>query len=328
MLNLIIKREFQMNRCGVWLIISLFSIALLMGGCKEKSAQETFSPKTPVVSVSTFPLYEAASAVAHKSLDLQLIIPLGSDPHLFSPDPKQVVNISKSALFIYNGADFENWAEPLKNTLPAATKVVDMSRYVSLMTAAGQEHHDEEHDGHAHHHGGNDPHYWLDIDNMIKMVTAMQKEFSGLSPADAKQFSDNADRYIAELEKLKTEYTQGLKECRHRTIITNHNAFGYLASAYNLENISVVGLSSDEQPSAKTIAKVIELVKTHGIKTIFFEALINNNISQTIAKETGATAVSLQPLGNISEDELKSGATYLSIMRHNLSKLKDALECR
>jgi len=282
----------------------------------------------PVVSVSTFSLFEVANAVAGDLLTVHSIVPLGSDAHMFSPNPKHVADISGGALFVYNGAGFETWAESLKNTLPKTTQVIDMSQHVALQKSDGHEakHHDE-HEEH-HEHGAYDPHYWLDIDNMIQMTQAMDTEFSKLFPAKAPSFHANASAYIAELQKLKAEYSAGLAECKNRTLITNHDAFGYLVRANKLENISVIGLSSDEQPSAKNIADIITLVKEHGVKTIFFEEFINDNVSQTIAKETGAKVQSLQPLENISEDELKSHQTYLTIMRENLKKLREAMECR
>jgi len=286
----------------------------------------------PIVSVSTFSLLETARAVAGNAIDVRSIVPLGSDAHMFSPNPTQVADISKSALFIYNGAGFETWAENLKGTLPKTTEVIDMSQYVALQK--NEEEHTDEHDEHAHdeheqhHHGAYDPHYWLDIENMIKMTQTMDAAFSRLLPAKGEQFHINATAYITELQKLKSEYTAGLAECKNRTLISNHDAFGYLAHANKLENVSVIGLSSDEQPSAQTVAHVVEVVKEHGMKTIFFEELINDNISQTIARETGAKAVALQPLENISQDELKSHQTYLTIMRENLKKLREAMECR
>lgn len=291
----------------------------------------TSLPIKPVVSVSTFSLFEVANAVAGESVEIHSIIPLGSDAHMFSPNPKHVADISEGALFVYNGAGFETWAESLKNTLPKTTHVIDMSQYVALQKSDGHEvkHHDEDKDHEEHHeHGAYDPHYWLDIDNMIQMTQTLDAEFSKLFPTKAPSFHANAAVYIAELQKLKAEYSGGLAECKNRTLVTNHDAFGYLVRANKLENISVIGLSSDEQPSAKNIADIIILVKEHGVKTIFFEEFINDNVSQTIAKETGAKVQSLQPLENISEDELKSHQTYLTIMRENLKKIREAMECR
>lgn len=268
----------------------------------------------PMVAVSTFTLYEASSVIAGDTLNIFPIVPLGSDAHMFSPTPVQVAKISNAVFFIYNGAGFETWAKSIENTLPKTVKVIDMSGHVTLLR--------EQDDG------AYDPHYWLDIDNMITMTQTLENEFSKRFPQNAKLYHSNAIAYIAKLQRLKSDYTAGLKECKNRTLISNHDAFGYLAHANNLQNVSIIGLSSDEQPSAKIIAEVIARVKEHGITTIFFEEMINDNVAQTIARETGAKAQPLQPLENISEDELKSHQTYESIMRANLAKLTQAMECR
>ena len=214
----------------------------------------------------------------------------------------------------------------MKKTLPTTTGTLDMSQHVTLHASQKDAH--EDHDKEEHHHGAYDPHYWLDIDNMIKMVKTMEIEFTKLIPVKEAVFHKNATAYLSKLETLKRDYSARLSECKNRTLVTNHDAFGYLAHANALENISIIGLSSDEQPSAKIISQVIGLVKEQGIKTIFFEDMINDNVAQTIARETGAKALPLQPLENISEDELKSHQTYESIMRANLAKLTQAMECR
>jgi zinc transport system substrate-binding protein len=297
-------------------VIAAIIIGISFFSSKLKPIQNAEESK-PVVSVSTFSLLEAAHAVAGNALDINMIVPLGNDPHMFSPNPIQVANISKSALFIYNGAGFEVWADNLTKTLPQKNKIIDMSTHVALLKS---EHFEE---GEV-----NNPHYWLDIDNMIKMTQTIDSEFSKLLPSKAEQFHKNSAAYIVELQKLKSEFATGLSECKNRTLVSNHDAFGYLAHANKLQNVSVIGLSTDEQPSAKTIAEIISLVKEHSIKTIFFEELVNDNVAQTISHETGATTQPLQPLENISEDELKSHQTYLSLMRENLKKLREAMECR
>lgn len=308
-------------------VIVAIIIGMTFFAPKPQSNEVNTSSKL-VVSVSTFSLLETAHAVAGDVLEMHSIVPAGSDVHMFSPNPAQVAELSRSVLFIYNGAGFETWAEKLTATLPKTTAIIDMSRHV-ILQKNGEAHSPGEIDEHEHHHDGTyDPHYWLDIDNMITMTQTLDAEFSKLLPDQADQFHKNGAAYIAELQKLKSEYATGLSECKNRTLVSNHDAFGYLARANKLENVSVIGLSSDEQPNAQTMARVVEVVKEHGVKTIFFEALINDNVSQTIARESDAKAVSLQPLENISEDELKSHQTYLSIMRENLKKLREAMECR
>lgn len=293
-------------------ILFLLMGATLVVMVQKRSLHSGAQGEKPIVCVSTFTLYEVSTAIVENTLEIYPIVPLGSDAHMFSPSPSQVAQISASAFFIYNGAGFETWSESLKNTLPKTIQVIDMSTHVTLLKERGVY----------------DPHYWLDIDNMIKMTQVLEEEFSKRFSQNAKLYHTNAVAYIDKLQKLKFDYARGLKECKNRTLISNHDAFGYLAHANALENVSIIGLSSDEQPSANVIAQIISRIKEHGIKTIFFEEMINDNVAQTIARETGAKAQSLQPLENISENELKSHQTYESIMRTNLAKLTQAMECR
>jgi len=282
----------------------------------------------PVVSVSTFPVYEAARMVAGESMDVYPIVPLGTDAHLFNPNPQTVAKISSSAFFVYNGAGFESWSEKMSHAIGDKTIIIDMSRHVKLIRASNEE---DEHDAHGHdehgHEGENDPHFWLNIDNMIVMVKVFEKTFSEKFPGNASSYHKNAENYIQELTQLKQEFQMKLQHCNIKTLVSNHDAFGYLADANGFKNISVIGLSSDEQPSAKNIADIIELVKTEKIKTVFFEEFIDDHVAHTIAKEASASVSSLHPLENVSEAELQSHQTYLSIMRDNLAKLEEAMEC-
>jgi zinc transport system substrate-binding protein len=265
-------------------------------------------PKKPAVIVSTFALYDISRAVAGDTLEIKTVVPLGSDAHAYSPTPSDIAIFSKASLFFINGSGFEGWVENLKNTLPASVHIVDMSLHVGLLD--------------------NDPHYWLNIDNMIEMTWEVQRQFSALSPTNKALYQANGDRHREALQKLKQQYAVGLKECKNRTLVTNHNAFGYLAYSNDLKNISIIGLSSDEQPSAKKMAEITTLMQKEKISTIFFEETIDDNVAQTIAKSSGAIAQSLQPLENITQAEFDVNATYISIMENNLMKLRNAMECR
>ena len=262
----------------------------------------------PTVMVSTFALYDISRTVAGDTLEIKTVVPLGGDAHAYSPTPSDVATLSKAPLFLINGAGFEGWVDSLKTTLPSSVRIVDMSAHVGLLD--------------------NDPHYWLSIDNMIEMTREIQRQFSALSPKNQAVYEANAYRYIEALQELKQRYETGLKECKNRTLVTNHNAFGYLAYSNDLKNISIIGLSSDEQPSAKKMGEISTLMQKEKINTIFFEELIDDNVAQTIAKSSGAHAQSLQPLENITQSEFDANATYISIMENNLMKLRSAMECR
>ncbi len=279
-----------------------------------------FEDKTPVqnpyVAVTSFALYDISDHISGGKVEIRKLVPFGVEMHAYMPSAKTISELSGAEFFIFNGLGVEPWiTKEYSNQL-------DMSKYVKL-EEAGEEEHEEE--GH-HHEGEEDPHYWLDVDNMIVMTKTITKKLSDSFPEHKALFNTNANAYIAELTKLDKEYIDALQSCKHNEIVVNHNAFGYLGQRYGFSSHSVTGLSPDEQVSAKKMREITDLVKEEGIKVVFFESFVSPEVAQTIANETGAKAQSLQPLANVNKEEESKG--YIALMRENLQKLKTAMECR
>jgi len=271
------------------------------------------------VVVSTFALYDIARHLLGHDAQVQMLIPFGQDVHTFEPTPQDMIRVEKSRLFLYSGAGLEPWAEPFESYANA----LDMSRYVRL-----QEHEHGHHDGEeGEHHHAFDPHYWLDTDNMAGLVRGMEALFERTFPAlDASELHVRAERYVRRLETLDALYRKRLSECRIDTIVVGHDAFGYLAERYGFHVAAVTGLSPDMMPDARTMARLSDLVKTKGIKTVFYESFVSDKLADALARESGVGVAVLQPLANISADEI--GADYFRLMNENLLKLHDAMECR
>lgn len=284
--------------------------------------------ETPSVVVTTYPLYEVMHRVGGDTIRLEQVIPHGRDIHTFRPSPKTMAAISRASLFVYSGAGLEPWSEQLLTNLSSRTRVVEMSRFVQLLEHDDEEEHGEEHGGHeGHHHGAVDPHYWLDIANMIAMTEAAERLLTELQPGSRDRYRRNAETYTAELKALEADYRRALASCQQHYLVSNHDAFGYIAHAYGFETIAVTGLSPDQQPSAKTMAEVLKLIQTKKIRTVFFEAFVSDSVARSLADDTGAKVASLQPLANLSGDEAASNENYITIMRNNLEKIVQALEC-
>lgn len=186
------------------------------------------------------------------------------------------------------------------------------------------EHAHEEH-GHDHDHGGLDPHVWLSPALAIQEVRNIEQGLAEAAPQYADQFKANADAYVAELEALDKEFTEGLKDSKRKDFITQHAAFGYLAKQYGLTQVPIAGLSPDQEPSAAQMAGIVEFAKEHNVKTIFFETLVSSKVADTIASEIGAKSAVLNPIEGLTEEELAGGLDYIAVMRQNLDALKTAL---
>lgn len=296
------------------LVLVLLLLAVFIGDMLLFDRNSPAQKQELSVAVTSFPLYEISNRLIGQEIKVNKLIPFGVETHTYMPSVKTMTEMSDADLFIFNGLGIEPW---IKKEYPNA---IDMSQFIQL-NEIDEDHEDE------HHHGqeGVDPHYWLDIDNMVRMTTVLSERFSTSFPEYKLLIEKNAQNYIAQLKVLQDEYAKALSLCTRHEIVVNHNAFGYLAKKYNFSVHSVTGLSPDEQVSAKKMKEITDLVREEGIKTVFFESFISPKVSQTISKETGAQVQSLQPLANVTEEEAKRG--YIVLMRENLQKLSSVLEC-
>ena len=275
------------------------------------------------VTTTIFPLYDAVKNIGGDKVLLNNIIPFGVEAHDFEPKPKDMATLSKADLFIVSSSAFEPWSKKVVNSLKIGTKTVDMSQKVKLLKIKDDDHGHR----HGHSHASYDPHYWLSIDNYMTVVKETAAVLSKADPANAKVYETNLAEYIKKLSLLKTEY-EALKTCKNKKVIVNHDAFGYLSNDYGITQYSISGMSPESKPSAKQIAKLVEIVKKEKINTVFFEEFASDKVAKTIAKEANAKTDALRPVENITVEESKKGVGYIDVMRQNLSKLKGAMDCR
>ena len=305
------------------LIIVVFLLQMYVSK-EDAKAEAQVKNQKPTIALSTFALYDIAKNISQDTLDLVMILPFGVDAHSFEPTPKLMAKIMGSDLVIYSGAGLEPWT----STFDFKSKVIDMSKSVKLLEPKDEHecnaHHDHDHD---HGHKAVDPHYWLDIQNMISTTKLISTEFIKLSPENAELYKSNSQKYITKLESLDTKYKESLSNCKKETIIVNHNAFSYLSNNYGFHVEALSGLSPDAQPSAKNMVRLIEHVKEHDVKTVFFESFVSDKAMKSIAHEAKVNVDVLQPLGNITKDEADKNLSYEDIMLDNLQKISKALAC-
>jgi zinc transport system substrate-binding protein len=300
----------------------------------DKDSNNATKPSgKPIVALSTFSLYDISKHIAGDTMELVMILPAGTDPHSFEPTPKLMAKVYDSSLIVFNGAGLEPWSKGFD----FKAKTIKMAKHMNLLEFKNKgekaqslkpmQHDHSHHHGHACNHKGIDPHYWLDIDNMILATNIITKNFIELIPSNKELYLTNQKNYVNSLQALDKEYKEILSTCQYKNIAVNHNAFSYLANKYNFNVESLTGLSSDVEPSPKDMARLIEFVNKHEIKTIFFEKFVSDKAIKSIATQTRIGVDTLQPIGNITADELERGLTYEDIMRENLVKLKKALVC-
>ena len=288
----------------------------------DKTAVTDESKSRPLIALSTYALYDAAKNIAGESMECFCVLPYGVEVHDFEPTPKIMARLHDADLVVFSGAGLQPWT----HTFEDEKNGLDMSGYMKLLDAA---HHDDDEEETGHHHESEfDPHYWLDTDNMIKAVNVLKEKFTKLLPANKELYNANAEAYIAKLKEIDAQYRQKMLTCKIDTIVVDHNAFSYLAQKYGFHVESISGLSPDAEPSAKVMGSIIDKVKENNITTIFFESFASDKVINAIATDAKVQVDFLQPIANITKDELQNGSTYYSLMMQNLEKISKARECR
>jgi zinc transport system substrate-binding protein len=297
-------------------IIAVTLIVWLAFSSKAPSAATPQSGKLPVVA-SFYPLYYFAAQIGGNKADVYDITPAGSEPHDYEPTAGDMIEIENSRLLILNGFGLEAWGNDVaKNVDPAKTLLVTASDGIisHQLTEAGQT--------------TIDPHVWLAPELAKTMVDNIAAGFVKVDPADSQYYQANASALKIKLDQLDADYRTGLANCRLKDIITSHAAFGYLASAYGLNQIPIAGLSPDAEPSPEQLADIVGQARADKIKYIFFESLVSPKLSQTIATEIGAKTLVFNPLEGLTKAELAQGQNYFTEMQNNLTNLETALECQ
>jgi len=304
--------------------------------------------------IATFSILGDVTAnVGGDRVEVITLVGPDGDAHVFQPAPTDAKAVAGAQLIVANGLGFEGWMDRLIEASGTTAALIDASEGVSPI-AFGEEEHAEEggheghdhgdhaeeaghdgydHDDHAdevghewHDHGAFDPHAWQSPVNVALYVGNIAQGLSSVDPEGAAAYQANAAAYIAELDALDTEIraaVAALPEDR-RTVVTSHDAFGYLAAGYGLTFVAPQGVSTQAEASAQDVAALITQVRDAGIAAVFVENIADRRLLDQIASETGADIG-----GTLYSDALSGpegpAATYLAMMRHNLSQLTAAL---
>jgi len=287
----------------------------------------------PTVVASFYPYAYVAEQVGGDLVDVQNLTSPGVEPHDLELRPKQVAAVQDADLVIYQHEFQAAVDDAVDQAGRKASGTVDVADLVKLH-AGTDEHEDDEHeaedehgheDEHDHDHGALDPHAWLDPHNLEPVAQNVADKLAALDPDHADTYRANADRLIAELQKLDADFAAGLADCERNTIVTSHAAFGYLAARYGLEQLPIAGIDPSNEPSGRQLAMITDEVKQHGITTVFTEELVSPANARTIASATGVKVATLDPIEGLGPDT--KDETYLTLMRHNLDALREANSC-
>lgn len=308
------------------------------------------------VVVTTSILGDIVAEVLGDQADVEVIMPLGSDPHDFAASSQQAEAMEEADLLVINGAGFE---EGLLGVIEGAEEsgapVFSFADNVELIESTGEHTEDDEHaeegaehaEGEGEHaeegaedaeeehsedehaDGSADPHIWTDPSRMATAVEAFADRAAEIDGIDAEAIGSQSSAYVDELNALATEIEERLADvpAERRVLVTNHEVFGYFADRYDFDVIGAVipSLTTSASASAADIEALADLISEREVPAIFGETTQPTQLAEALASEAGSD-VEVVELFTESLGEDGSGAeTYVTMMQLNAERIGDAL---
>ncbi|WP_286032866.1 metal ABC transporter solute-binding protein, Zn/Mn family [Brachyspira pilosicoli] len=279
-------------------VFYLLLILLSLISCNNNNNQNT-TDKLQVYA-SIYPIYDFAKKIGGEKIDIYNITSAGSEPHDFELTSKDMANLSKANLFIYNGASMEHWADTVKDTI----------KDLKYLEASSNINNEEL-----------DPHFWLSPKKAKVQMENIKNVLAELDSQNADYYNSNYNLYAAKLDELDKSFRDNLQNIKNTNLVVTHPAFGHFCKEYNLNQVAI----ARDEADAKAMAQTINFIKNNNIKTIFYEDFSSSKLVDSIAKETGVKVSALNPIESLSEEYIKSGEDYFSIMQKNLEAITNAL---
>ena len=316
-------------------LIFMTCLILSLCACGEAPAESGGEGLNIVCTV--FPAYDFAREIAGEKANVVLLVPPGSEAHSFEPTPQDIIRIENCDLLLCNGGESEAWLEELlegrENDIPTLT-MMDCVETLEEETKEGMQgvSHDHEHEEHEEHEEYEheeeyDEHVWTSPVNAELIVSALCERLCEIDPENSGFYRANGERYVSALRELDTAFRHTVENGKFDTLIfADRFPVRYFVEEYGLDYYAAFpGCADDTEPSAKTVAFLIDKVRDEGIPAVMFIEFSNEKMADVICEDTGCEKLLFHSCHNVSAQQLKEGVSYLELMWGNVESLKEAL---
>lgn len=252
------------------------------------------------------------------------------DAHVYEPKPADAASVSSADVVLVNGLQFEGFLKRLVEASGTTAPVVELTRGAEVLEVSSDEHGHAEGEEHAEtegdRHGPYDPHAWQSVRNAEVYVKNIAEAFCAADAAGCDSYKANAAAYNEKLRALDAEIRStvvGIPAAK-RIIITSHDAFGYFEHEYGIRFLAPKGVSTESEASAADVAALIRQVREDQASAIFVESITNPRLVDQIASETGLVVGGALYSDALSPED-GPAATYIDMMRHNITTIKGAI---
>ena len=308
------------------IMVAVLITAVCFCSCTGTDEKNKKGGKISVVT-TIFPPYDFARQVAGDKAELTMLLKPGTESHNYDPTPQDIIKIQDADLFIYVGRESDKWVEDmLASASKKPKKIIVMMDCVNKLEeeiVEGMQAEEEEHGDEVEY----DEHVWTSPKNAIKISKTICEAMKELDSTNEAFYEKNTNEYSKQLSSLSYDFQNIVDNGRRNTMIFGDRfPFKYFADEYGLKYYAAFpGCSSETEPSAATVAFLIDKVKEENIPVVFTIEFSSGKIADTICESTGAKKLMMHSCHNITQEQLDSGVTYIELMRNNVTALKEAL---
>ena len=298
-------------------LIMIFSLCACSGS--ENNAEVG---KVKIVA-TIFPQYDFARQIAGDLADITMLLAPGEETHTYDPSPADIITIQNADIFIYGGGESDTWLEGVLSSIDTSKMtLISLMDVCQLLESAEDHEHEHEHEEMVY-----DEHVWTSPINSKKIVEAITDALCAADPDDAAAFRANRDSYLDKLDNLDAKFREVIDTAPRSTLIFGDRfPLLYFAEEYGLDyRAAFPGCASNTEPSAATVAELIDMVKSENIPIVFKIELSNGQVAASIAEASGARVETFYTCHTVSRDDFENGETYLSLMEKNIPLVKEAL---
>ena len=347
-------------------VMVVFAVALALSACGMDSNAKSLANKKVSVVATIYPQYDWLKNILGEytdKVDLKLLIKNGTDLHSYKPSAQDIASIANADLVVYVGGESDEWIEKALEATPKAGRIqvnliqvfgdrVKEEEIVEGMQAEEEakeddhEHHEhaeehEHHDEHAaehhehHHHDGeveNDEHIWLSLKNAEILVKSLAESVSKIDTANAPVYRANAIIYASKLHDLDWAYDSTVSNASQKTILFGDRfPFRYMVDDYGIKYYAAfVGCSAESEASFETVAFLAGMMDSLSLPVIFTIDGSRSNVALAVRSASknskSVPVLQLNSMQSVTDEQIRSGVDYMSIMKSNLETLKKGLK--
>ncbi len=285
---------------------------LLLATCVITLAFSLNAQKPSVVASASL-FADMVKELSGDLFDVQMIVPVGSDPHIYEPTPRDAKKVAGADLVLINGLTFEGWIKELAENSGLIGEIVTITKGISERTS-------------DKYHNSADPHAWMDANNVLTYIENIKTELIKLLPNSYDKIEANYEIYCNKLKELDSYIMDRIREIPkpQRVLVTSHDAFAYYGARYGIQVEALMGISTESDARTSDISRVKNRIVTSGVPAVFIESTINPKLLEQLAKDTGVRIGGELYADSLGEDGGEAD-TYLKMMKKNTDKIVNAL---